>query len=226
MQDFVKKQNFTKPPAHYTEASLVKALEEGGIGRPSTYAPTIGTLLMRRYITKEKKNLFVTELRVAVNDMMQKSFPSIVDTGFTANMESLLDSVAEGKLPWKTIIENFYPDLSEAVEKANQEVEKITIRDEETDVACDKCGRKMVIKYGPHGKFLACPGFPECRNTKPYIEYAGFLCPTCGAECLKHRSKKGRIFYSCERSPECDFISWQKPKEALTGTHREGEIKA
>lgn len=226
VQDFVKKQNFTKPPAHYTEASLVKALEEGGIGRPSTYAPTIGTLLMRRYITKEKKNLFVTELGVAVNDMMQKSFPSIVDTGFTANMESLLDSVAEGKLPWKTIIENFYPDLSEAVEKANQEVEKITIRDEETDVACDKCGRKMVIKYGPHGKFLACPGFPECRNTKPYIEYAGFLCPTCGAECLKHRSKKGRIFYSCERSPECDFISWQKPKEALPGTHREGEIKA
>ncbi len=224
LSDFEKEQHFTQAPAHFTEASLVKALEEDGIGRPSTYAPTISTLIARRYITKEKKNIFVTELGQAVNDMMTRSFPTIVDTGFTANMESLLDSVAEGKIEWKTIIENFYPDLAEAVEIANQEVEKVTIRDEETDVVCDKCGRKMVIKYGPHGKFLACPGFPECRNTKPYIEYAGFVCPDCGAECVKRRSKKGRIFYSCSRYPECEYMTWTRPKEAQVGSKKENEI--
>ncbi len=224
LSDFEKEQHFTQPPAHFTEASLVKALEEDGIGRPSTYAPTISTLIARRYITKEKKNIFVTELGQAVNDMMTRSFPTIVDTGFTANMESLLDSVAEGKIDWKTIIANFYPDLAEAVEIANQEVEKVTIRDEETDVVCDKCGRKMVIKYGPHGKFLACPGFPECRNTKPYIEYAGFVCPDCGAECVKRRSKKGRIFYSCSRYPECEYMTWTRPKEAQVGSKKENEI--
>ncbi len=224
LSEFEKEQHFTQPPSHFTEASLVKALEEDGIGRPSTYAPTISTLIARRYITKEKKNIFVTELGQAVNDMMTRSFPTIVDTGFTANMESLLDSVAEGKIDWKTIIENFYPDLAEAVEIANQEVEKITIRDEETDVVCDKCGRKMVIKYGPHGKFLACPGFPECRNTKPYIEYAGFVCPDCGAECVKRRSKKGRIFYSCSRYPECEYTTWTRPKEAQVGSKKENEI--
>ncbi len=224
LSDFEKEQHFTQPPAHFTEASLVKALEEDGIGRPSTYAPTISTLIARRYITKEKKNIFVTELGQAVNDMMTRSFPTIVDTGFTANMESLLDSVAEGKIDWKTIIANFYPDLAEAVEIANQEVEKVTIRDEETDVVCDKCGRKMVIKYGPHGKFLACPGFPDCRNTKPYIEYAGFVCPDCGAECVKRRSKKGRIFYSCSRYPECEYMTWTRPKEAQVGSKKENEI--
>lgn len=222
--DFEKEQHFTQPPAHFTEASLVKALEEDGIGRPSTYAPTIGTLLARRYITKEKKNIFVTELGQAVDDMMSQNFPQIVDTGFTANMESLLDSVATGNIEWKTIVENFYPDLSEAVEVAQKEVEKITIRDEETDVICDKCGRRMVIKYGPHGKFLACPGFPECRNTKPYIEYAGFVCPECGSECVKRRSKKGRIFYSCPRYPDCNYMTWNKPKDATVGVKKDGEI--
>ncbi len=221
---FDKEQHFTQPPAHYTEASLVKALEEDGIGRPSTYAPTIGTLLARRYIAKEKKNIFVTELGLAVDDMMQKNFPTIIDTAFTANMESLLDSVASGDTKWKTIVENFYPDLEEAVTKAQAEVEKITIRDEETDVLCDKCGRHMVIKYGPHGKFLACPGFPECRNTKPYVEYAGFTCPDCGAECVKRRSKKGRIFYSCSRYPECEYMTWSKPKEAVVGEKKDGDI--
>ena len=221
---FDKEQHFTQPPAHYTEASLVKALEEDGIGRPSTYAPTIGTLLARRYIAKEKKNIFVTELGLAVDDMMQKNFPTIIDTAFTANMESLLDSVASGDTKWKTIVENFYPDLEEAVMKAQAEVEKITIRDEETDVLCDKCGRHMVIKYGPHGKFLACPGFPECRNTKPYVEYAGFTCPDCGAECVKRRSKKGRIFYSCSRYPECEYMTWSKPKEAVVGEKKDGDI--
>lgn len=224
LDSFDKEQHFTQPPAHYTEASLVKALEEDGIGRPSTYAPTIGTLLARRYIAKEKKNIFVTELGLAVDDMMQKNFPTIIDTAFTANMESLLDSVATGKTKWKTIVENFYPDLEEAVEKAQAEVEKITIRDEETDVLCDKCGRHMVIKYGPHGKFLACPGFPECRNTKPYVEYAGFTCPDCGAECVKRRSKKGRIFYSCSRYPECEYMTWSKPKEAVVGEKKDGDI--
>ena len=224
LDSFDKEQHFTQPPAHYTEASLVKALEEDGIGRPSTYAPTIGTLLARRYIAKEKKNIFVTELGLAVDDMMQKNFPTIIDTAFTANMESLLDSVAAGKTKWKTIVENFYPDLAEAVEKAQAEVEKITIRDEETDVLCDKCGRHMVIKYGPHGKFLACPGFPECRNTKPYVEYAGFTCPDCGAECVKRRSKKGRIFYSCSRYPECEYMTWSKPKEAVVGEKKDGDI--
>ncbi len=224
LDSFDKEQHFTQPPAHYTEASLVKALEEDGIGRPSTYAPTIGTLLVRRYIAKEKKNIFVTELGLAVDDMMQKNFPTIIDTAFTANMESLLDSVAAGKTKWKTIVENFYPDLEEAVEKAQAEVEKITIRDEETDVLCDKCGRHMVIKYGPHGKFLACPGFPECRNTKPYVEYAGFTCPDCGAECVKRRSKKGRIFYSCSRYPECEYMTWSKPKEAVVGEKKDGDI--
>ena len=223
---FQKEQHFTQPPAHYTEASLVKALEEDGIGRPSTYAPTIGTLLARRYIAKEKKNLFVTELGQAVDDMMQKNFPTIIDTAFTANMESLLDSVAAGQTKWKTIVENFYPDLAEAVEKAQAEVEKITIRDEETDVLCDKCGRRMVIKYGPHGKFLACPGFPDCRNTKPYVEYAGFTCPDCGAECVKRRSKKGRIFYSCSRYPDCSYMTWSKPKDAVTGEKKDGDIYA
>ena len=226
VKEWLKEQHFTQPPAHYTEASLVKALEEGGIGRPSTYAPTIGTLLLRRYVGKEKKNLFVTELGNAVNEMMSQNFPGIVDKEFTANLESLLDSVSVGETAWKTIVENFYPDLSSAVEKAKEEVEKVSIKDEETDVVCDKCGRKMVLKYGPHGKFLACPGFPDCKNTKPYVEYAGFLCPTCGAECVKKRSKKGRIFYSCSRYPDCDYMTWQKPKDAKSGEKKEGEIMA
>lgn len=214
LEKFEELQHFTQPPAHYTEASLVKALEEEGIGRPSTYAPTISTLLARRYVTKEKKNLFVTELGLAVNDMMKRCFPSIVDTGFTANLESLLDGVAEGEFDWKTIVSNFYPDLAAAVERAGEELEKIQIADEVTDVICDNCGRNMVIKYGPHGKFLACPGFPECRNTKPFVEYAGFKCPECGADCVKKRSKKGRIFYSCERYPDCTYMTWNKPEQA------------
>ncbi|MDO4265916.1 MAG: type I DNA topoisomerase [Eubacteriales bacterium] len=205
-------QHFTEPPAHYTEASLVRKLEEDGIGRPSTYAPTITTLLQRHYITKEKKNLFVTELGQAVNEMMVRSFPSIVDSKFTANMEYMLDSVAEGKLGWKTVIENFYPDIEEAVEEARKNLDKVQVADQETDVICDKCGRHMVIKYGPHGKFLACPGFPDCRNTMPFVEKIGVKCPKCGAELIKRRSKKGRLFYACENK-DCDYMSWQKPKD-------------
>ena len=207
------KQHFTQPPAHYTEASLVKALEEKGIGRPSTYAPTISTILARHYVIKENKNLYVTELGEAVNNMMKQAFPAIVDENFTANMESLLDGVEEGSIGWKTIIRNFYPDLEEAVKRAGEMLEKVTIEDEESDEVCELCGRKMVFKYGPHGKFLACPGFPECRNTKPYLEKIGVKCPKCGGEILIRRTKKGRRYYGCENNPECDFMSWQKPCE-------------
>lgn len=204
-------QHFTQPPAHYTEASLVKALEEQGIGRPSTYAPTITTILSRRYITKENKNLYVTELGEVVNRIMKQCFPSIVDLTFTANLEFLLDSVGEGNTSWKTVVRNFYPDLCEAVEEAKETLETVHIADEESDELCGLCGRRMVIKYGPHGKFLACPGFPECRNTKPYFEKTGIPCPKCGKEVVIKKTKKGRKFYGCEGNPECDFISWQKP---------------
>lgn len=212
LKSLTPKQHFTQPPAHYTEATLVRALEEKGIGRPSTYAPTITTLLARRYIMKEQRNLYVTELGEAVNNMMVEAFPTIVDESFTANMESLLDTVGEGKLNWKEVVRNFYPDLDEAVKEAESNLEKVTIADEVTDVICEQCGRNMVVKYGPHGKFLACPGFPECRNTKPFLEKAGVACPKCGSQVIIRRSKKGRRFFGCE-NPECDFISWQKPSE-------------
>ena len=205
------KQHFTQPPAHYTEASLVKTLEELGIGRPSTYAPTITTILARRYIAKENKNLYVTELGEAVNNIMLKAFPSIVNVNFTATLEALLDGVADGSVQWKTVIRNFYPDLNESVKAAEKELENVKIEDEVTDVVCEQCGRNMVIKYGPHGKFLACPGFPDCRNTKPYLEKVGVPCPVCGKDIVLRKTKKGRKYYGCENNPECDFMSWQKP---------------
>ena len=213
LNDMQEKQHFTQPPAHYTEASLVKTLEELGIGRPSTYAPTITTLLTRRYVTKENKNLYMTELGEVVNNMMKEAFPSIVDVNFTANMESLLDMVEEGKVNWKTVVSNFYPDLDEAVQNAEKELEEVKIEDEVTDVICEQCGRNMVVKYGPHGKFLACPGFPDCRNTKPYLEKIGIACPKCGKEVVIRKTKKGRKYYGCENNPECDFMSWQRPSE-------------
>lgn len=211
LSDFDKKQHFTQPPAHYTEASLVKTLEELGIGRPSTYAPTITTIIARRYVVKENKNLYVTELGEAVNNIMLKAFPSIVDVNFTATMEALLDSIEEGDIEWKTVIRNFYPDLDESVKAAEKELENVKIEDEVTDVVCDVCGRNMVVKYGPHGKFLACPGFPDCRNTKPYLEKIGVPCPKCGGEVVLRKTKKGRRYFGCENGPECDFMSWQKP---------------
>ncbi len=211
LMEFQEKQHFTQPPAHYTEASLVKTLEELGIGRPSTYSPTITTLLGRRYIVKENKNLYMTELGEAVNSIMKESFSTIVDEHFTANMESLLDKVEEGTVNWKTVVSNFYPDLEKAVETAEKELEKVQIRDEVTDVICEECGRNMVVKYGPHGKFLACPGFPDCRNTKPYLEKIGVPCPECGKEVVLKKTKKGRKYYGCEDNPECGFMSWQKP---------------
>lgn len=209
--EFDPRQHFTQPPAHYTEASLVRALEELGIGRPSTYAPTITTILARRYVIKEDKNLYVSELGEVVNNMMKDAFPSIVDVNFTANLEALLDKVEEGVIDWKTVVSNFYPDLDEAVNKAEKELAEIEIADEESDEICDVCGRRMVIKYGPHGKFLACPGFPECRNTKPYFEKIGVACPKCGKDIVIRKTKKGRRYYGCENNPECDFMVWQRP---------------
>ena len=211
--EFDKKQHFTQPPAHFTEASLVKTLEELGIGRPSTYAPTISTIINRHYVAKEQKNLYITELGEVVNNIMKKSFTSIVDVNFTAYMEGLLDKVEDGSVKWKTVVENFYPDLNEAVEIAQKELEQIKIEDEVTDVICEECGRNMVVKYGPHGKFLACPGFPECRNTKPYLEKTGIPCPKCNAEIVIRKTKKGRRYYGCENYPECDFMSWQRPSK-------------
>ena len=212
-EEIEPKQHFTQPPAHFTEASLVKTLEELGIGRPSTYAPTITTILGRRYIVKENKNLYVSELGEVVNNIMKEAFPEIVDERFTANMESLLDKVEEGTVDWKMIIRNFYPDLDAAVKAAEAELEKVKIEDEVTDVVCEQCGRHMVIKYGPHGRFLACPGFPECRNTKPYFEKIGVACPKCGKDIVLKKTKKGRKYYGCENNPDCDFMSWQKPSK-------------
>ncbi|MCR4656230.1 MAG: type I DNA topoisomerase [Lachnospiraceae bacterium] len=212
-ESFDEKQHFTQAPPHFTEASLVKTLEELGIGRPSTYAPTITTLLARHYIAKEDRNIFVTELGEAVNKIMMGSFGSIVDKDFTANMEILLDNVEEGTVDWRSIVSNFYPDLDEAVKVAEKELEHVEVRDEESDVVCEECGRKMVIKYGPHGKFLACPGFPECRNTRPYLEKIGIECPKCGKDIVIRKTKKGRRFYGCENYPECDFMSWQRPSD-------------
>ena len=208
-----EKQHFTQPPAHYTEAALVKTLEELGIGRPSTYAPTITTIINRRYVAKENKNLYMTELGEVVNNIMVQAFPSIVDVNFTANMESLLDKVEEGVVNWKTVVSNFYPDLDEAVLNAEKELAKVKIEDEVTDIVCEECGRNMVIKYGPHGRFLACPGFPECRNTKPYLEKIGVACPKCGKDIVLRKTKKGRKYYGCENNPDCDFMSWQKPSK-------------
>lgn len=211
LKDLDAKQHFTQPAPHYTEASLVRALEELGIGRPSTYAPTITTILARRYVVKENKNLYVTELGEVVNNMMKDAFPSIVDVNFTANMEALLDGVEEGSVNWKTIVSNFYPDLDEAVKTAEKELEEVDIADEVSDEVCELCGRQMVIKYGPHGRFLACPGFPECRNTKPYFEKIGVACPICGKDIVLKKTKKGRKYYGCVGNPECDFMVWQKP---------------
>ncbi len=215
LQEIEEKQHFTQPSPHFTEASLVHTLEELGIGRPSTYAPTISTILGRRYIVKDAKNLFVTELGEVVNHMMKEAFPSIVDVHFTANMEALLDKVEEGTVGWKTVIENFYPDLNEAVLAAEKDLTEVRVKDEVSDVICDLCGKNMVIKYGPHGKFLACPGFPECRNTKTYLEKIGVLCPKCGKEIVVRKTKKGRRYYGCEDNPTCDFMVWQKPTKEV-----------
>lgn len=215
LSELQHKQHFTQPPAHYTEASIVRALEEEGIGRPSTYAPTLTTLLARRYIVKENKNIYVTEIGEVVDKMMRDAFPTIVDVSFTANMETLLDGVELGDVEWKTIIRNFYPDLDEAVKEAERKLEEVEIKDELSEEYCDVCGRQMVIKYGPHGRFLACPGFPDCKNTKPYFEKIGISCPKCGKDIVMKKTRKGRRYYGCIDNPDCDFMVWQKPSGVL-----------
>ncbi len=210
-EGYNSEQHFTQAPPHYTEASLIKTLEELGIGRPSTYAPTITTIMARRYIVKENKNLYVSEMGQVVNNIMVEEFPSIVDVNFTVYMEALLDKIEEGTVEYKTVVSNFYPDLAEAVDAAKKKLDRVKVADEVSDEICDKCGRNMVIKYGPHGKFLACPGFPECKNTKPFVEKINIKCPKCGKELAIRRTKKGRVFYGCEGYPECEYTLWQKP---------------
>ncbi len=204
-------QHFTQPPSRYTEASLVRTLEENGIGRPSTYAPTITTIIGRGYVSREKKRLFPTELGIMVTEMMEKYFSRIVDIEFTANMEERLDEVEEGKLDWKQVLREFYPEFESTLSIAEKEIEKVDIKDDVSDVPCDKCGSMMVYKMGKFGRFLACPNFPDCRNTMPILNYIDAACPLCGKRLLEKTSKKNRRFYGCEGYPECGFVSWDKP---------------
>ena len=207
-------QSFTEPPPRYTEASLVKTLEEKGIGRPSTYSPTITTILERRYIEKEKKQLIPTELGKVVNKLLVDSFAGIVSEKFTAEMENEFDKIAVGKQEWKKVIKDFYTPFEKDLEKANKEVEHIKLAEEVTDIPCDNCGRMMVIKYGKFGKFLACPGYPECKNTKPLVDTIDVPCPKCGGKIQVRKTKKRRTYYICENNPKsCDYISWNKPKK-------------
>lgn len=205
------KQHFTQPPARYTEATLVRALEEKGIGRPSTYAPTITTILSRGYVLKEKKLLVPTELGKIVNDIMKNHFEDIVDTKFTAQMESELDDVEDGNKEWKAVMRDFYSSFAGVLKEAEESIGDVELPVEVSDVQCDKCGRYMVVKHGRFGKFLACPGFPECRNTKPIVEEAGVECPLCKGKVLIKKTKKGKKYIGCERNPECTFMSWDMP---------------
>ena len=213
--DVISEQHFTQPPSRYTEASLVRALEEKGIGRPSTYAPTITTIIARGYVSREKKRLYPTELGRMVTAMMEEYFEDIVDTEFTAELEDKLDAVEEGDTNWKQIIREFYPDFKKALDVAEQQIEKVEIKDEPSDVPCDKCGAMMVFKMGRFGRFLACPNFPDCRNTKPILNYIEAACPSCSARLMEKTSKKNRKFYGCENYPTCEFVSWEKPVTAI-----------
>ncbi|MBE5802947.1 MAG: type I DNA topoisomerase [Clostridiales bacterium] len=204
-------QHFTQPPSRYTEASLVRALDEKGIGRPSTYAPTITTIISRGYVSREKKRLYPTELGRMITSMMEEYFSDIVDTEFTADLEERLDAVEEGDVDWKQILRDFYPSFAETLKLAEQHIEKIEVKDEPSDVPCDKCGAIMVYKMGRFGRFLACPNFPDCRNTKPILNYIAAPCPSCGGRLMEKTSRKNRKFYGCEHYPECDFVSWEMP---------------
>ena len=211
VEDVNSEQHFTQPPSRYTEASLVRALEEKGIGRPSTYAPTITTIITRGYVSREKKRLYPTELGRMVTAMMEEYFEDIVDTEFTAELEDKLDTVEEGGVDWKQIIREFYPGFKKALDVAEQQIEKVEIKDDPSDEPCDKCGAMMVYKMGRFGRFLACPNFPDCRNTKPILNYIEAPCPSCGARLMEKTSRKNRKFFGCEHYPECDFVSWEKP---------------
>lgn len=208
------KQSFTEPPPRYTEASLVKALEEKGIGRPSTYSPTITTILDRRYIEKEKKQLYPTELGKAVNKLLIENFSDVVNEEFTIKIENEFDEIAEGKEEWKKMIEEFYGPFIKEVEEVEKNLEHVELEEEVTDIPCEKCGRMMVVKYGRYGKFLACPGYPECKNAKPYVVTIEEPCPKCGGKVQIRKTKKRRNYYICENNPaSCDYISWNKPKK-------------
>ncbi len=211
LKDINGNQHFTKAPPRYTEASLIKTLEELGIGRPSTYAPTIGTILARMYVVLENKSFYPTELGVLVNELLTEYFDLIINEEFTAELETQLDDVEEGKYPWKNIVKDFYVDFNKELIKAEEEIDKIEIKDEVTDEICEKCGKNLVIKTGRYGKFMACPGYPECKNTKPIIETIDVKCPKCEGEIVKKKSKKGRQFYGCSEYPKCDFVSWDEP---------------
>jgi len=211
VSDVESEQHFTQPPSRYTEASLVRALEELGIGRPSTYAPTITTIISRGYVSREKKRLYPTELGRMITAMMEEYFTDIVDTEFTADLEERLDAVEEGEVNWKQILRDFYPSFAETLKVAEQQIEKVEVKDEPSDVPCDKCGAMMVYKMGRFGKFLACPNFPDCRNTKPILNYIAAPCPSCGGRLMEKTSRKNRKFYGCEHYPECDFVSWEMP---------------
>jgi len=206
------KQHFTQPPPRYTEARLVKTLEELGIGRPSTYAPTLDTIQKRGYVALENKRFVPTELGEIVLELIREFFPEIIDVEFTADMEKDLDEIEEGKVPWVQIIDAFYQNFEARLKKAETEMEKIEIKDEETGEMCELCGSPMVYKMGRYGKFMACSNFPDCRNTKPIVKKIGVTCPKCGkGEIIERKTKKNRIFYGCDRYPECDFVSWDKP---------------
>lgn len=211
--DIKTEQHFTQPPAHFNEGSLVRELEEKGIGRPSTYAPTITTIIARHYVSKESKNLFITDLGEAVNDVMVKWFSKIVDYGFTANMESELDHVEEGGIEWNKVVREFYPEFQNSLKIAEEEIKDIKYKDKETDVICEKCGRNMVIRYHGASRFLACPGYPDCKNTKSIIETIDVKCPKCQTgDITIMRTKNKKRFYGCSNYPECDFVSWQRPQ--------------
>ncbi len=212
-RSLTEKQHFTQPPPRYTDATLVKTLEEKGIGRPSTYAPIVETIIKRGYIVRENKQLYPTELGVIVVDLLKKHFKDIIDVTFTAEMEEKLDSIAEGDLDWVKVLDSFYDPFMNTLEKAEDEIGLVQVADEVTEEVCEQCGRNMVIKMGRFGKFLACPGFPECRNTKPLLEPIGVPCPRCEGEIVIRRSKKGRKFYGCSRYPQCDFVTWDPPSK-------------
>ena len=207
------KQSFTEPPPRYTEASLVKALEEKGIGRPSTYATIISTILDRRYVQKEQKQLVPTDLGKVVNKLLTENFKEIINVEFTADIENQFDEIAEGKEPWKQVIREFYTPFEQEVEKVDKELDHVKLEEEVTDIPCEKCGRMMVVKYGKYGKFLACPGYPECKNVKPFVEKIDVPCPVCGGEVHVRKTKRGKKYYICENNPKsCNYISWNKPK--------------
>ena len=209
--DVLTEQHFTQPPSRYTEASLVRTMEEKGIGRPSTYAPTISTIISRGYVSNEKRRLYPTELGRMVTSLMEEYFTRIVDIQFTADMENRLDEVESGEMAWKQVLRDFYPPFEKMLSVAEEQIEKVEIKDEQSDIPCDKCGAMMVYKMGRYGRFLACPNFPECRNTKPIVTYIPAPCPKCGARLMEKTSRKNRKFYGCERYPDCDFVSWDKP---------------